>query len=103
MEDVLPKDAKFWVKKASTAKSKLYSAPDIQSIVKKAIVERLKKHYHTSWFEESGEAYPLRVFIYKDEVTVALDTSGEHLHKRGYRGSPQERRSLRHWRQQLYC
>ena len=84
-EDVLPKDAKFWVKKASTAKSKLYSAPDIQSIVKKAIVERLKKHYHTSWFEESGEAYPLRVFIYKDEVTVALDTSGEHLHKRGYR------------------
>lgn len=84
-EDVLPKDAKFWVKKAPTAKSKLYSAPDIQSIVKKAIVERLKKHYHTSWFEESGEAYPLRVFIYKDEVTVALDTSGEHLHKRGYR------------------
>ena len=84
-EDVLPKDAKFWVKKASTAKSKLYSAPDIQSIVKKAIVERLKKHYHTSWFEESGEAYPLRVFIYKDEVTLALDTSGEHLHKRGYR------------------
>ena len=84
-EDVLPKDAKFWVKKASTAKSKLYSAPGIQSIVKKAIVERLKKHYHTSWFEESGEAYPLRVFIYKDEVTVALDTSGEHLHKRGYR------------------
>lgn len=84
-EDILPKDAKFWVKKASTAKSKLHSAPDIQSIVKKAIVERLKKHYHISWFEENGEAYPLRVFIYKDEVTIALDTSGEHLHKRGYR------------------
>ena len=80
-EEIIPKNGKFWVKKASTAKSKLFSSSDIQSIVKKAIVERLKNHYHIQWFEEDGDEYPLRVFIYKDEVTVALDTTGESLHK----------------------
>lgn len=84
-EEIIPKNGKFWVKKASTVKSKLFSSSDIQSIVKKAIVERLKNHYHIQWFEEDGDEYPLRVFIYKDEVTVALDTTGESLHKRGYR------------------
>lgn len=84
-EEIIPKNGKFWVKKASTAKSRLFSAPDIQSIVKKAIVERMKSHYKIQWFEESGDEYPLRIFIYKDEVTVSLDTSGEPLHKRGYR------------------
>ncbi len=84
-EDILPENARFWVKKASTAKSKLFSSSDIQSIVKKAIVERLKRQYRIEWFKEDGEAYPLRVFIYKDEVTIALDTTGESLHKRGYR------------------
>ena len=84
-EDFLPVTSKFWVKKASTAKSKLFSSSDIQSIVKKAIVERMKQTHHVSWFQEDGEEYPIRVFIYKDEVTIALDTSGESLHKRGYR------------------
>ncbi|MBE6015697.1 MAG: class I SAM-dependent RNA methyltransferase [Lachnospiraceae bacterium] len=84
-ENFLPRDAKFWVKKASSVKSKLFSPSDIQSIVKKAIVERLKSVYDISWFEEDGEEYPLRVSIMKDEVTIALDTSGESLHKRGYR------------------
>lgn len=84
-EDYLPSDGKFWVKKASTAKSKLFSSSDIQSIVKKAIVERLKQSYHMDWFKEDGQAYPLRIFILKDEVTIALDTTGESLHKRGYR------------------
>ena len=84
-EDFIPEDGKFWVKKASTAKSKLYSAPDIQSIVKKAMVERLKKRYRVSRFPETGNEYPVRVFILKDEVTVSLDTSGTPLHKRGYR------------------
>lgn len=84
-EDYLPKDAKFWVTKASSIKSKLFSSSDIQSIVKKAIVERMKQTYHQNWFEESGAAYPIRVFLYKDKVTVALDTSGDSLHKRGYR------------------
>ena len=72
-------------KKASTAKSQLFSSSDIQSIVKKAIVERLKMTYRVDWFKEDGDEYPLRVFILKDEVTLALDTTGESLHKRGYR------------------
>lgn len=84
-EEYLPKDAKFWVKKASSIKSKLFSPSDIQSIGKKAIVERLKSVYHTQWFEEDGASYPIRIFLLKDEVMVALDTSGDSLHKRGYR------------------
>ena len=84
-EEYLPSDGRFWVKKASTTKSKLFSSSDIQSIVKKAIVERLKQTYRLDWFKEDGSDYPLRVFIYKDEVTIALDTSGDSLHKRGYR------------------
>lgn len=84
-EDYIPEDGKFWVAKASSIKSKLFSPSDIQSIVKKAMVERLKQKYHTNWFEETGASYPLRLFLMKDEVTVAIDTSGESLHKRGYR------------------
>ncbi len=84
-ENYLPADARFWVAKASSIKSKLFSPSDIQSIVKKAIVERLKQSYGISWFQETGAAYPLRVFLNKDEVTVGLDTSGDSLHKRGYR------------------
>lgn len=84
-EDYIPKDGKFWVTKASSIKSKLFSPSDIQSIMKKAMVEHLKESYGISWFEESGISYPLRVFLYKDEVTVGIDTSGDSLHKRGYR------------------
>lgn len=84
-ENYIPVDGKFWVKKASSVKSRLFSLSDIQSITKKAMVDRLKSKYKISWFEESGDEYPVRVFILKDEVTVAFDTSGEHLHKRGYR------------------
>ncbi len=84
-EDYIPEDGKFWVAKASSIKSKLFSPSDIQSIVKKAMVERMKERYHVTWFEESGAQYPLRIFLMKDEVTVAIDTSGESLHKRGYR------------------
>lgn len=84
-EKWIPQDGKFWVKKASSVKSKLFSASDIQSICKKAMVDRLKMTYHTDWFEEDGASFPVRVFLLKDEVTVALDTTGEPLHKRGYR------------------
>jgi len=84
-EEYLPKDAKFWVAKANSVNSKLFSPSDIQSIMKKAIVERMKLIYKQEWFEESGSSYPLRVTILKDEVTVCIDTSGESLHKRGYR------------------
>ncbi len=84
-ERYLTRDAKFWVSKATSNKSALFSPSDIQSIVKKAMVERLKQTYHVSWFSEDGEDYPVRVFILKDIVTIALDTSGVSLHKRGYR------------------
>ena len=84
-EEYIPKEGKFWVAKAASIKSRLFSPSDIQSIMKKAMVERLKKIYHINWFEETGDAFPLRVFLLKDEVTVGLDTTGESLHKRGYR------------------
>ncbi len=84
-EDVLPPDAKFWVTKASSVKSALFSSSDIQSIVKKAIVDRLREKFGIAWFPETGNSYPLRVSILKDMVTVGIDTSGDSLHKRGYR------------------
>lgn len=84
-EDYIPKDGKFWVKKASSIKSKLFSPSDIQSIAKKAMVERLKNVYRLNWFPEDGAPYPVRIFLLKDEVMVTLDTSGDSLHKRGYR------------------
>lgn len=84
-EEYIPKDGKFWVTKATSIKSKLFSPSDIQSIVKKAIVERLKKVYKVSWFEESGSSYPIRVSFMKDEATITIDSSGDSLHKRGYR------------------
>lgn len=84
-EDYIPRDGKFWVAKAGSVKSKLFSPSDIQSVMKKAMVECLKEAYHESWFEEDGEAFPVRVFLLKDEVTVGLDTTGVSLHKRGYR------------------
>lgn len=84
-EEMIPSDGRFWVTKAASVKSKLFSPSDIQSIMKKAMVERLKEVYHVEWFEESGVSFPIRVFLMKNEVTVALDTTGESLHKRGYR------------------
>ena len=84
-EEYIPQDGKFWVAKASSIKSKLFSPSDIQRIMKKAMVERMKKAYGIEWFPENGASFPLRVFLHKDTVTVALDTTGESLHKRGYR------------------
>ena len=84
-EEYITEDGKFWVKKASSINSKLFSPSDIQSIAKKAMVERMKQKYHKEWFKEDGASYPVRIFLLKDEVTVALDTSGDSLHKRGYR------------------
>lgn len=84
-EEYIPQDGKFWVAKAASVKSRLFSPSDIQSIMKKAMVERLKEKYHVSWFEENGESFPIRVFLLKDQVTVGLDSTGVSLHKRGYR------------------
>ena len=84
-EEYIPQDGRFWVKKANSIKSKLFSPSDIQSIMKKAMVERMKQGYGVSVIPEIGADYPVRVSLYKDIVTVALDTTGESLHKRGYR------------------
>ena len=126
-EEYLPKEARFWVTKASSVKSKLFSPSDIQSVMKKAMADRMAAHYYpgrsgaapsrhdsvsigeasslhlgspvgqsdivgagassASGFRlpETGADYPVRVFIKKDIVTAAIDTTGESLHKRGYR------------------
>ncbi len=84
-EQFIPENGKFWVAKATSIKSNLFSPSDIQSIMKKAIVDRLKKKYNVNWFPEDGADFPLRVTIIKDEVVVGIDTSGASLHKRGYR------------------
>lgn len=84
-EDYIPGNGRFWVTKASSVKSRLFSPSDIQSIMKKAMVERLKSCYHIQWFKEDGASYPIRVFLMKDVVTIGIDTSGMSLHKRGYR------------------
>lgn len=84
-EDYIPEDGRFWVAKAASVKSRLFSPSDIQSIMKKAMVKRMQEHYHVEWFAEDGAAYPVRVFLMKDIVTVGIDSSGTSLHKRGYR------------------
>ncbi|MCI5902870.1 MAG: class I SAM-dependent RNA methyltransferase [Blautia sp.] len=84
-EEFIPRDGKFWVAKANSVKSKLFSPSDIQSIMKKAIVERLKGVYGVSWFDEDGASFPIRVAFMKDVATIGIDTSGVSLHKRGYR------------------
>ena len=84
-EEWIPKNGRFWVAKAASVKSTLFAPSAIQSVMKKAMVERMSRAYHTPRFDEDGEDYPFRVFIKNDEVTVGLDTTGESLHKRGYR------------------
>lgn len=84
-ERYVPENGRFWVTKATSVKSKLFSPSDIQSIVKKAVVDRLKEYYHRTWFPEDGAEYPLRITFLKNEAVVAIDTSGLSLHKRGYR------------------
>ncbi len=83
-EDFIGKDDAFPVT-GSTLNSALHSLPDCQSIIKKAVVERLKLKYNVSWFCETGPEYKIKFTILKDNVTVMIDTSGEGLHKRGYR------------------
>lgn len=84
-EDYIPQNGKFWVAKAASVKSKLFSTSDIQSIMKKAMVRRMQERYCVECFPENGASYPVRVFLMKDIVTVGIDTTGISLHKRGYR------------------
>jgi putative N6-adenine-specific DNA methylase len=80
----LPENAEFPVS-GKSVKSRLYSVPDCQAIVKKAMVEKMKEKYRTAWFPENGPRYKIEVGILKDTVTLTVDTSGTGLHKRGYR------------------
>ena len=84
-EEFIPENGRFWVTKASSVDSALFSPSDIQSVMKKAMVDHLAGVYHINRFPEDGDDFPLRVFIHKDIVTIGLDTTGESLHKRGYR------------------
>ena len=83
--EYIPYNGRFWVTKATSIKSRLFSPSDIQSIMKKAMVECMKSKHNVNQFPEDGEDYPIRVTIMKDEVSIGLDTSGASLHKRGYR------------------
>jgi len=83
-EEWIPLDGKFTVT-GTSVKSKLHSVPDCQSIVKKAIVDKLKETYAVDRFPETGAAFTVKATLLKDRVTVTLDTSGPGLHKRGYR------------------
>ncbi len=89
-ERYIPKDGRFWVTKAASVKSRLFSPSDIQSIMKKAMARRMEDHYGITWFAEDGPSFPVRVFLKNDEVTVSLDTTGVSLHKRGYRAKAGE-------------
>ncbi|MDT3845134.1 MAG: class I SAM-dependent RNA methyltransferase [Bacillota bacterium] len=84
-EEYLPQDAKCWVKKASSINSKLFSTSDIQRIMKRALANHMQDVYHMDRMPETGAEFPLRVFFMKDRCVVGIDTSGDSLHKRGYR------------------
>lgn len=88
-EQYLQKNDRFPVS-GSSLNSTLHSVPDCQAIIKKAIVERMKTKYHVSWFSEEGPLHRIRFRILKDKVSVMIDTSGEGLHKRGYRRNSAE-------------
>ncbi len=82
---IIERNGKFPVAKISSVKSTLFSKSDSQAIVKKAVVESLKQKYRVDWFSEDGADFEIKVQILKDTVTISIDTSGEGLHKRGYR------------------
>ena len=83
-EDWITEDAEFTVI-GKSINSKLFSVPDCQAIVKKAVVEKLKTVYNIDWFEETGPRYTIQIALLKNIATLTIDTSGEGLHKRGYR------------------
>ncbi|MBS4536354.1 class I SAM-dependent RNA methyltransferase [Clostridium sp. D2Q-14] len=83
-EEWISEDGEFTVT-GKSIKSTLYSVPDCQSIVKKAVVDKMKSKYKTEWFKETGAKYTIQVALLKDIATLTIDTSGTGLHKRGYR------------------
>ncbi len=87
--DFLPENARFPVD-GKSVRSALFSVPDCQAIVKKAIVESMKNRYRTQWFKEDGPLYRVEVSLLKDRATLTIDTSGPGLHRRGYRDGGSE-------------
>ena len=83
-EDFITEDGQFTVV-GKSVKSTLFSVPDCQAIVKKAVVERLKTKYPVDWFAETGPVYKIQIALLKDVATLTIDTTGDGLHKRGYR------------------
>ncbi len=83
-EDLLPRDAAFPVT-GNCARSQLMSVRDCQAIIKKAVAERLGRHYRQNWLKEDGSLYPIGFSIHQDQVRLTLDSSGDALNKRGYR------------------
>jgi putative N6-adenine-specific DNA methylase len=83
--EFMPQDAAFPVVKGQSVNSKLTSIPALQRTLKKALVEAMQSSHKTKLLPESGAVFPVRFFLHKDELTVFLDSSGEGLHKRGYR------------------
>ena len=83
-EDFIPKDGAFPVK-GHSIKSTLFSIPNCQKIIKKAVATKLASVYKTDWLIENGAKYQIEFFVLKDEVSLMIDTSGVPLHKRGYR------------------
>ncbi|MBA4418782.1 MAG: RNA methyltransferase [Syntrophus sp. (in: bacteria)] len=83
-EDIIPQNGKMHIV-GKSVKSKLFSVKDCQAIVKKAVVEAMKRKYRTDWFEENGPVYKIEIAMLKDRATLTIDTSGPGLHKRGYR------------------
>ncbi|MDO5708030.1 MAG: class I SAM-dependent RNA methyltransferase [Andreesenia angusta] len=83
-DEWIPEDGNFIVD-GKSVKSKLFSISDCQSITEKAIVEKLKKKYNVEWFQKTGADYRIQVSLLKDLATITMDTSGNGLHKRGYR------------------
>lgn len=83
-EEWIGKNDAFPVK-GHSVKSKLFSVPDCQKIIKKAVAQRLEDEYNIPWFSETGVKYQIEFFILKDVATLMIDTSGMPLHKRGYR------------------
>lgn len=82
--DWIPENAHFPVE-GKSVKSTLFSVPDCQAIVKKAVVESLKRRYNKDWFTEDGPTYKIEVALLKDVATLSIDTTGPGLHRRGYR------------------
>jgi putative N6-adenine-specific DNA methylase len=82
--EIIPIDGMMHVV-GKSVKSKLFSVPDCQSIVKKAVVEAMKRKYKTDWFSEEGPVFKIEISLLKDIATLTIDTSGFGLHKRGYR------------------